>query len=299
MTIPASESLDALQAARRELLGFEPPPVALATRDEGGWRLTAASVRGPSHIKSDTPRQDAFAHAITGSTVVACVADGLGSQARSHIGSKLAAERVAADVAAIAGGLDETALAKALAEAGSGELGDAVRGAVCQAVRETERLMEMEPGPGFATTLVGVVAHPLGGFFFHVGDGVGLAFAAEPFAEAEGGDPQGPVVSPAENGEFDNITFAIGSDPNDPHLRFTSFTAGKLIVLMTDGPMAFTLGKDQASLAGGLFKPLSAHLWTEVGRVHGGQMLANVLNDPRAGEISDDDKTLLLLRLDD
>jgi hypothetical protein len=65
---------------------------------------------------------------------------------------------------------------------------------------------------------------------------------------------------------------------------------------MTDGPMPFAIAKDQESLAEGLFRPINAQLWTEVGRVHGGRILESVLTDVRAAQISDDDKTLMLFR---
>lgn len=287
----ACESHLAVVEKRRALLAFTPQDDAAATDTTSAWLIAAGSVRGPSHLRNGAPRQDAFAFANASDAVVACVCDGLGSQGRSHIGAKLAAELVAESVAAAILAVEANDLPSDLMAAGEGPLGDAVRGAVSAAAREAEVLMALEPGPGFAATIVGVVAHPLGGFFFHVGDGVGLAYSTPPFES-----DSTPVISAPENGDFDDVTFAIDTDPADPHLRFTAFAAAELIVLMTDGPMAFALGRDQASLADGLFRPLEAHLWAESSRQHGGQILVNVLRDPRAGEISDDDKTLLVLR---
>lgn len=332
--IPESESFEALRALREEYLAHEPPEMATAVEVAGNWHLSAASVRGPSHIRSGDPRQDAFGFAFTGETVVACVADGLGSEARSHIGSMIASTHVSRDIATAIEGMSADELAAALAEGAEGALGDVVRGAVSSAAREAEALMQMVPGPGFSTTLVGVVAGPDGGFFFHVGDGAALAYETAPFGEAEsaselpvedaepetapteaeavttetplgeieaGRDTQRedgahPVVSPPENGTFDDITYPIDTNPDDQHLRITTFSAASFIVLMTDGPMPFTLERNQDALAAGVFRPLIGHLAGPRGQEIGGRLIAKLLADPRAGEISNDDKTILVLR---
>lgn len=194
MSLPESESHEALRALREDYLAHEPPEMATAVTVEGGWHLSAASVRGPSHIRSGDPRQDSFGFAFAGETVVACVADGLGSEARSHIGSMIAATHVSRDIAAAIEGMTDAELATALAQGTDGALGDVVRGAVSGAAREAEALMQMVPGPGFSTTLVGAIAGPSGGFFFHVGDGAALAYAGTPFSEQPTPEPDAAEV---------------------------------------------------------------------------------------------------------
>ena len=290
-------SVQAVMAARHELLKHKPDN-HLSKVDAGThWRGVAASVIGSRHIRDGTPRQDAFAFEFVGDVAIGCVADGLGSQTRSHIGARLASERVVADLAVAVEALAEDGCEAALGAGANGALGDAVRSAIIRAVRETEALMALQPGGGFATTLVGVVASPACGFFFHVGDGIAIAHpvgALMPDPSSTKAAEQ--TVSLPENGEFDEITFAITANPEDRHLRFTPIEAPRLIALMTDGPMPFAIARDQRSLAEGLFRPIHAELWTDAGRLHGGRLLESVLSDARAAEISDDDKTLLLFR---
>ena len=114
MSLPESESHEALRALREDYLAHEPPEMATAAIVEGGWHISAASVRGPSHIRSGDPRQDSFGFAFAGETVVACVADGLGSEARSHIGSMIAATHVSRDIGAAIEGMTDAELATAL-----------------------------------------------------------------------------------------------------------------------------------------------------------------------------------------
>jgi serine/threonine protein phosphatase PrpC len=288
--------LEAVAAARQALLDHMPLDTASMVAASADWCGAAASIIGPKHVKDGTPRQDAFALDFIGSVAIGCVADGLGSQSRSHIGSKLASERVVADLVAAIDGLSEEERDAALSAGADGILGEVVKGAIIRAVRETEALMAIKPGGGFATTLVGVVTSPAYGFFFHVGDGIAIAYPADVMMPDQPAMLADQTVSHPENGDFDEITYAITANPDDRHLRFTPIENPRLVALMTDGPMPFAIAKDQESLAEGLFRPINAQLWTEVGRVHGGRILESVLTDVRAAQISDDDKTLMLFR---
>ncbi len=291
-----ADSVPAAVANRQELLEYIPQDRLCDVGGSTAWRVAAASVIGPLHVKAGTPRQDAFAFGFSGDVVVGCVADGLGSHGRSHIGSKIATERVVADLVTGIEAVAAEDLERELRAGGDGALGEMVRSAIVRAVRETEALMAIQPGPGFATTLVGVVASPAYGFFFHVGDGIALSHPTDVMMPGQLPMPASQTVSFPENGEFDNITYAITAKPDDPHLRFTPVATPRLIVLMTDGPMPFAIAKDQRSLAEGLFRPINAQLWSEIGLSQGGAMLEGVLADPRAGQISDDDKTFLIVR---
>lgn len=64
-----------------------------------GALVLAASVRGLEHRALSGPRQDAFALAAAGGTVIAVVCDGVGSLARSHEAAALASRQLA-DLAA-------------------------------------------------------------------------------------------------------------------------------------------------------------------------------------------------------
>lgn len=65
-----------------------------SSRSEG-LRVAAASVRGPSHAASDTPRQDSFSISHHPRWLVAAIADGSSSGTHSHVAANWAAETAA------------------------------------------------------------------------------------------------------------------------------------------------------------------------------------------------------------
>jgi hypothetical protein len=53
------------------------------------WQVIGASTQGTSHIRVGSPCQDAHGHHVLENCVIAVVADGLGSAAKSDEGAKL------------------------------------------------------------------------------------------------------------------------------------------------------------------------------------------------------------------
>jgi len=103
--------------------GTFPPALAMDYGDavNGLVAIRAGSLRGNSHVALSRPRQDAYAVLVDNSFIHLAVADGVGSQDHSHIGSEVAAQtavevsRVATAPAEVADAVVQRLNAKAAA----------------------------------------------------------------------------------------------------------------------------------------------------------------------------------------
>jgi hypothetical protein len=244
------------------------------------WHVCAAAAIGRSHVEGGLPCQDAFAYACEGDVLVAVVCDGAGSQPRSHEGAQ---------------GLSTDVVALLMARVREGVLAP---GATLEAMQADARnaiaaartaLAERAPRDGaelahYAATLVGVIANRDGGWFFHVGDGVGAALD----------DAGACTVSLPENGEYANETYFVTGDEWEAHLRIDVISGPVAsIALMSDGAMPFAMAKDLSSPYRPFFDPVSHYLGS-VDAATGSQALLGTLADPRTDTITSDDKTLLI-----
>src|SRR5208282_5579565 len=96
----------------------------------------------------------------------------------------------------------------------------------------------------FSCTLVGCVASPGGGCFFHIGDGFAIHQGAA-------GDS---VLSRPENGEYADETYFVADENWQDHLRLTrlpALRAGCVIGLMSDGTAPFAVNRER----NGFFRP--------------------------------------------
>lgn len=248
-----------------------------------GWRVFAAASLGFAHRDAGQPCQDAFASAVSGPVLVAAVCDGAGSQPCSDIGAaRISAELV--DVLAGAFGecaMPETVGAEAFHSAVSAAITTARDAVQAQAARDQRQLGH------YASTLVGVVASPQGGWFFHVGDGLGIADGAE----------QLPRVSLPENGEYANETYFVTGEDWASHLRITPLPAGcTRIALMSDGAMPFVMARGLQGFFAPFMDPVTRFLDACTSEAEGSAGLAATLGDPRTEAITGDDKTLLIAR---
>jgi hypothetical protein len=245
------------------------------------WRVHAAAVIGSGHVEGGLPCQDAFAYARAGDVLVAAVCDGAGSQSFSHDGATrfsralvdaLAARLEAGEALAAA---DQTTLAEAAQLAISAER------TALRAIADAEGV---ELG-AYAATLVAAVVGPDGGWFLHVGDGVGVADAA---------DGSTLAVTLPENGEYANETWFVTGEGWDEHLRLTPIPGPvATLALMSDGAAPFVMAKGN----GGLFRPFMdpvGKFLAASDEAAGSAGLAATLGDPRTHAITTDDKTLLV-----
>lgn len=136
----------------------------------------------------------------------------------------------------------------------------------------------------YACTLVGAVATPSGGCFFHLGDGVGICEYSDGAV----------VLSPPENGEYANETWFVTDQKWWSRLRVTPFHGDvSAIALMSDGAESFVMDKGGAGLYRPFIDPVFGYL-RQVDADQGARALQATLADPRTDAITSDDKTLLI-----
>ena len=137
----------------------------------------------------------------------------------------------------------------------------------------------------FHATLVGVIAGPHGGVFFHIGDGAGCATLLD--------DLSVKVMSLPENGEYANETYFFTRSDWKDHLRLNPFGPHfNLIALMSDGVTPFALEPGKSGPHPPFFGPVSNFL-AHHNREEGERALAATLERDAIRKITGDDKTLV------
>jgi hypothetical protein len=246
-----------------------------------GWRVYAAAAIGSSHIENGTPCQDAFAHATAGEVLVAVVCDGAGSAPRSHVGSARFSRAVADALAARAAQIPVE-----LCDADPADLAEAAQLAISA---ERSGLRELADTEGvelsaYAATLVCAVVGPAGGWFLHVGDGLGVAELVDGTA----------ALSLPENGEYANETYFVTGSEWAAHLRLTAIPGPvRVLALMSDGAAPFVMARNNTGLFRAFMDPVEKFLAAS-DEAAGSAGLAGTLGDPRTHAITSDDKTLLV-----
>lgn len=240
------------------------------------WRVFAASVIGKHHIDLGLPCQDAFAFERMGDCLIATVCDGAGSAAHSEQGAAAVARGVVSGLSALIASPDAPAAVSV----------ESIETVVAQTRQKLIEMADQQQVPlrDLACTLVGFIAAPAGGWFFHVGDGLALA-------EYEDGNV---IVSLPENGEYANETYFLTADDWAGHLRLTPLPAGAAnIAVMSDGAMPFVMNRTRNGLFSPFIVPVKKYL-ASVSEEEGSAGLAGTLGDERTWSITGDDKTLLL-----
>jgi len=245
------------------------------------WRAGGISVAGFAHVEEGVPCQYAHAFRIRDDGgLVAAVADGAGSAAKSHIGAQAYVSAVVDYFSA------EPNLASMTEETMAAAFIDEINAT-------TRRLVEagIDEGAGsdaassdFAATIIMVAGHENGGAFLHVGDGAGVALKLAESAEA--------VISKPQNGEYANETYFVTMETWENYLRITHFdTAFDTVLLMSDGvtPMAMTKGCEAPFTS--FVRPVIEYLLKADPEV-GESTLRNTLTQDKVRAITGDDKTL-------
>lgn len=282
---------------------------------DDAWLITRASVRGTSHVDSGKPCQDYCDVRMSrdGRWLVAAVCDGAGSAARSDEGAQLVAQSITAG------------LIKDIAEVERLGPGVWLKDRVHAILLEVRRQLRAASADirEFHCTLVGAFVGPSGGFFFHVGDGAGVAsrvivrreeLPVEPAAASgEQGTEGSPaidtqvaaptedrlylwedlVISLPENGEMANETFFVTQDSWDRHLRLRRIPGNAdLIMLMSDGGMEYVLPFERINPP--WINPVVRQLMrTEEDDVRD-SLVNGYLDDPETYFVTHDDKSLFV-----
>ncbi len=249
------------------------------------WRVFAASATGPRNVDEGSPGQDASHCRVNGDVLVAVVCDGAGSvregRAGAHFMAHSLTERLSDTLDEDISLLDVQVSGSAPLEAAVREAIETVRGRLADLAASHDLALD-----DYACTLVGCAAAPAGGCLFHIGDG----FAIVQSAAGES------VLSRPENGEYADETYFVTDEHWSDHLRFTPLAApgrGSLIGLMSDGTAPFAVDRARSGFFRPFIDPIAAYL-REATAPNGNEALRNLLESPRAGAISSDDKTLLL-----
>jgi hypothetical protein len=254
---------------------------------DGEWRLAASSVVGVGHLRRGVGCQDAHLwHLLdaenTRPVLVAVLADGAGSAARSEAGAHLTCAYMLRAI--------ETLLAS-----GGGVRGverGQIEGWLHGLRRETEALAASEGRTlrEFSSTLLAAVVGDDCAAFFQVGDGAMVVATANP---EEGYDC---VFWPA-NEEYENITY-FATDPNvTDHLECVLLERRvDELALFTDGLQRLALDYATQRAHAPFFDSMLAPLRAAAGASHEGlsDELASFLDSPRVNDRTDDDKTLIL-----
>lgn len=249
------------------------------------WRVFSASATGQRNADQGAAGQDASHCLVTGDVLVAVVCDGAGSAGQSRTGANLMArtlaERLSSTLHADRRLLDPQAEGGARLEAVLRDAIESVRGRLADLATANGLALE-----SYSCTLVGCVASPEGGCLFHIGDG---------FAIVQGAAGES-VLSRPENGEYSDETYFVTDENWKEHLRLTPLAAparGCVIGLMSDGTAPFAVDRGRSGFFRPFIDPVAAYL-REATAPNGNEALRNLLESPRASEISSDDKTLLL-----
>jgi hypothetical protein len=248
------------------------------------WRYAAASCLGTSHERLGTPCQDANACEVllspTGESIlVAVVADGAGSAARSGDGAKLACALIVDEV-------------RTLCELG-GSITDLSREMICdwlvrfQSEIGIRAAAESLVPRDFACTLLVMIIGYDYAVFSQIGDGAMVV---------SDGDDYAWIFWP-DNGEYENLTFFATDPQASDHLRFeTCKRSIDEVALFSDGLQRLALHYQTRTAHRPFF-----HSLLSVIRLADGESpdslsakLAAYLASPAINERTDDDKTLVL-----
>jgi len=249
------------------------------------WRVFYASATGKRNLEQGTAGQDASHCIVTDDVLVATVCDGAGSAREGRTGSDFIAraltEQLSSALHADPNPIERQAEGDTRLEATIRSAIEAVQTRLAELAASRQLALN-----DFSCTLVGCVASTTGGYFFHIGDG----FAIQ---QDVSGDS---VLSRPENGEYADETYFVTDENWKDHLRLTPLPAperGGVIGLMSDGTAPFAVNRARSGFFRPFIDPIAAFL-REATSQTGNEALRNLLESPRACEISADDKTLLL-----
>jgi hypothetical protein len=244
------------------------------------WQVVGASTLGTSHIRADVPCQDAHGYRISSDLVIAAVADGLGSAARSDEGAKLAVETA----------LD--ALSKALATTRPDNPEDWTRvlqDAFLQARECLQEAAEKSAAPlrDYGTTLIAVAIAEDWLAVGHIGDGAVVAALDDGTVE---------TVSTPQRGEYANEVAPLTAADALELVRF-SVRKGSLraLALLTDGLQNLCINAATARPYEPFFAPFFDAIGQEIDTVEVSHQLACFLGTESVCRKTDDDKTLVVV----
>ncbi len=244
------------------------------------------SVTGESHTRSSRGNEDSFFIGRgNDGWVCTVVSDGCGSSKYAAQGAKATAELVGESLLRIA---------RKITTQGEGDwiIDDTVTElAECRRrLRNTygENLLE------YSATIVAALYSDRGGFFLHIGDGLGIGFKITSISEGVATLAVGSI-SPPENGEYANQTFYLSESNWIRHFRLTPIFDSDIILIMTDGAQdaLFSGLEPNWDVICSLLHKVSSN------STSAGATIRQALETKEALERSNDDKTIAIFLPED
>jgi len=247
------------------------------------WVVLSASVQGARHIQGALPCQDAHAYrVIDASTVVAAVADGLGSAACAQVGAELAANAAVEYIVQV--------LRQAIPrdEATWIELVRDSFVAACDRLKQEAQKDQAELRD-YGTTLVLAIWSSDWLVTGHIGDGAAVAWIEDGGLE---------LASSPQNDEYVNVTYPLTMSDMLTYALFEARPARlKALALMSDGMQHASIRTLDRTPHPPFFEPLFRQLPGVKDMPKASQNLAEFMASERISAHTDDDKTLMLIGL--
>ena len=249
------------------------------------WNVVAASVRGSAHARTGAPCQDAHAFlTLADGTLIAAVADGLGSVALAEVGARRAVDAAVATMRAAICSRRRARRAARSTTAHAVMVRQAF--AVARAALEVEARARDVPLSALAATLLVVVVTPRGAATVgQLGDGVVIALTPE-------GTFHRPIA-PTDTAAFNVVTPLTHPDALRS-VRIATLGCVDAVAMCTDGLELFVTDGPAGAPYAPFLSPALRFAAASEHMVHASDELAEWLSSPRITAGTDDDCTLLL-----
>ena len=257
------------------------------------WVVVGASVQGTRHIQMSLPCQDSHAYKVVNrTTIVAAIADGLGSAVSSQVGSQLAAAGAVAYVD------QELSKAVPLDEASWIQL---VRDSFISARNRIEEDAQKNQAAlrDYSTTLILAILTDDWLVTGHIGDGAVVASLEDADTDHPSADKDHPclvLISLPQNDEYVNVTYPLTMPDMANFAQFKARRAKvKALALLSDGLQHVSIRTADNAPHEPFFEPLFRQLPGVKDMRKASQNLAEFLASERISSHTDDDKTLILI----
>ena len=249
------------------------------------YKVFSASVIGSSHVKTNLPCHDAHLVRLFNDdkSLIACISDGMGSAKKAQIGSALSTECL---VDYLQDNLDPTSDDDTIIETIKTGFFE-----VHKRLEEEAEIESIDIKDLNATLMVFIAVDDERQFVAQVGDCVTIALDDET-------DEYSIIIHP-QKGEYANQTYSICNKESIENGAYYKLEKPyKKIAMMSDGIESFTIDTATEKVSKGFFDPFfnafdKEHFTEE----NASLSLSKFLNTERINKKTDDDKTLVFIKI--